>query len=391
MRRASRSVRALAPAVAALAALAVAGCEDGGGDTGTSTPTPASTATGPVPRPPASLTRQKPDWRPCPAPTPLEGDTGSGPPKPLDGTPWECARIAVPLDYATPRGPDDRPRPIRAKADPEDGDRRLGSLVFNFGGPGASGVATLPPFAKEDYRSLHRHYDLVSFDPRGVGASAPVRCLDDRQLDAWNAAGLHAGRPGGAAGVPGRPAPPGPRPASGAPAGNCPSSARSPRPATWTCCGRSSARQAELLRRLLRDGTRRRLRPPVPEERRAGPSSTRSSTPARTPSRDRLGQAARLPARAGQLPRGLRQGQDVPGPRQSGEGRRGGQGAAATGIGERPLPDRRRAQTHRDAWPLNGIFQALYSKELWPALQQGLQEAEASSAPATSCCCSPTR
>ncbi|MCO6734743.1 alpha/beta hydrolase, partial [Streptomyces sp. EL9] len=50
-------------------------------------------------------------------------------------------------------------------------------------GPGGSGVTTLPAFG-EDYARLHTRYDLVSFDPRGVGRSAPVICQDDRRLDA---------------------------------------------------------------------------------------------------------------------------------------------------------------------------------------------------------------
>jgi pimeloyl-ACP methyl ester carboxylesterase len=56
--------------------------------------------------------------------------------------------------------------------------------VFNFGGPGGSGVATLPAFA-QDYSTLGTRYDLVSFDPRGVGRSAPVECESDAQLDAY--------------------------------------------------------------------------------------------------------------------------------------------------------------------------------------------------------------
>jgi pimeloyl-ACP methyl ester carboxylesterase len=45
-------------------------------------------------------------------------------------------------------------------------------------------VTTLPAFG-QDYARLRTRYDLVSFDPRGVGRSAPVRCLSDRRLDAY--------------------------------------------------------------------------------------------------------------------------------------------------------------------------------------------------------------
>lgn len=70
---------------------------------------------------------------------------------------------------------------IRARAKSQD--KRIGSLIFNFGGPGASGVATLPAFGS-DYDKLRARYDLVSFDPRGVGRSDGVECESDKQLDA---------------------------------------------------------------------------------------------------------------------------------------------------------------------------------------------------------------
>lgn len=115
-------------------------------------------------------------WGDCDAPTPAQG---SGPVPPKD---WQCATLDVPLDYADPGGETIPIALIRAKA--RDQKNRLGSLVFNFGGPGGSGVATLPGAAKE-YEALRARYDLVSFDPRGVGASAPVRCEDDKQLDVY--------------------------------------------------------------------------------------------------------------------------------------------------------------------------------------------------------------
>ncbi|MGR4881987.1 alpha/beta hydrolase [Streptomyces sp. LARHCF249] len=117
-------------------------------------------------------------WGECPAPTPLEGG-GQAPPKD-----WQCATLDVPLDYAKPEGETLPIALIRAKA--RDQKNRIGSLVFNFGGPGGSGITTLPGAAKE-YEALRSRYDLVSFDPRGVGRSAPVRCQDDKQLDAYYA------------------------------------------------------------------------------------------------------------------------------------------------------------------------------------------------------------
>ncbi|MFJ4778529.1 alpha/beta hydrolase [Streptomyces sp. NPDC088762] len=117
-------------------------------------------------------------WGACEAPTALEGG-GQAPPKD-----WQCATLDVPLDYAKPEGETIPIALIRARA--RDKENRIGSLVFNFGGPGGSGISTLPGAAKE-YEALRARYDLVSFDPRGVGRSAPVRCEDDRQLDAYYA------------------------------------------------------------------------------------------------------------------------------------------------------------------------------------------------------------
>ncbi|MFG3494992.1 alpha/beta hydrolase [Streptomyces sp. NPDC047928] len=123
-----------------------------------------------LPALPASLTGQKPDWRSCRAP---EG--GEQP-----GSQWRCATVDVPLDYAKPDGETIPIALIRKEA--RDRDRRIGSLLFNFGGPGASGVQTLPPSADE-YRAINQRYDLVGFDPRGVAESAGVVCRDDGEQE----------------------------------------------------------------------------------------------------------------------------------------------------------------------------------------------------------------
>ncbi|MYU23624.1 alpha/beta hydrolase [Streptomyces sp. SID8352] len=124
---------------------------------------------------------QRLDWRGCPAPSEAEG--GGAPPSPLpDGGTWQCATMRTPLDWDDPGGETIGLALIRVRSS-GGADRRIGSLVFNFGGPGGSGVSTLPAFGK-DYETLRTRYDLVSFDPRGVGRSVPVECLDDKQLDA---------------------------------------------------------------------------------------------------------------------------------------------------------------------------------------------------------------
>ncbi|PAZ16535.1 peptidase [Streptomyces sp. SA15] len=128
------------------------------------------------------LSAQKLSWEDCPAPSEAEG--GGDAPSPLpNGDKWQCATMKAPLDWDEPKGDTIKLALIRAKAS-GDASRRIGSLVFNFGGPGGSGVTTLPAFGK-DFATLRTRYDLVSFDPRGVGRSVPVECQNDLQLDAY--------------------------------------------------------------------------------------------------------------------------------------------------------------------------------------------------------------
>ncbi|MFI1799141.1 alpha/beta hydrolase [Streptomyces sp. NPDC020379] len=124
---------------------------------------------------------QKLAWKACPAPSSSQG----GAPDKAPGREWECATLKAPLDYTAPKGETIDIAMIRAKA--TDPAHRIGSLVFNFGGPGGSGLTTLPAFA-DDYKKLRTRYDLVSFDPRGVGRSSGVTCLNDKELDAYYAA-----------------------------------------------------------------------------------------------------------------------------------------------------------------------------------------------------------
>ncbi|MFI0504888.1 alpha/beta hydrolase [Streptomyces albogriseolus] len=127
------------------------------------------------------LTRQKPAWKACPAPDEAQG--GGVSPSPLPGARgrWECATLKAPLDWDDPDGDTIGLALIRVRSSGPESER-IGSLIFNFGGPGGSGVTTLPAFGRE-YATLRTRYDLVSFDPRGVGRSAPVTCEDDQELD----------------------------------------------------------------------------------------------------------------------------------------------------------------------------------------------------------------
>ena len=93
----------------------------------------------------------------------------------------QCATAAVPLDHDQPRGAKIRlavvRRPARGPA------QRIGSVFFNPGGPGDSGVEQVRGLAGGG--RLNERFDFVGFDPRGVGASRPaVRCASDREKDA---------------------------------------------------------------------------------------------------------------------------------------------------------------------------------------------------------------
>jgi pimeloyl-ACP methyl ester carboxylesterase len=124
---------------------------------GVSTPAPAATA-------PAALRRfytQRLSWHSC---------NGS----------FQCTSLLVPLDYSHPHGRTLHIAVIRQSS----AGTHEGSLIINPGGPGASGV-TFETEAASAFSQLTEHYDLVSFDPRGVGQSDPVRCLSPAQLDAY--------------------------------------------------------------------------------------------------------------------------------------------------------------------------------------------------------------
>ncbi|MFD3514284.1 alpha/beta hydrolase [Streptomyces sp. NPDC058657] len=125
---------------------------------------------------PASITGQKLAWKACAAPVKANGSDAVAP-----GAEWQCATAKVPLDYAKPAGETLGIALIRSRA--RNGGDRIGSLLFNFGGPGGSGVAALPGMS-ELFSTLHGRYDLVGFDPRGVAESSEVVCRDDRATEA---------------------------------------------------------------------------------------------------------------------------------------------------------------------------------------------------------------
>jgi pimeloyl-ACP methyl ester carboxylesterase len=99
------------------------------------------------------------------------------------GAGFDCARVRVPVDYARPAGATTRIALKRLKS--SDGSKRLGTLFFDPGGPGGSGVSLMRDIGAALNGGLGGSYDIVGVDPRGVGASAPIDCLSDPQTDAW--------------------------------------------------------------------------------------------------------------------------------------------------------------------------------------------------------------
>jgi pimeloyl-ACP methyl ester carboxylesterase len=91
------------------------------------------------------------------------------------GEGFQCATAVVPRDYSRPRGPKTHLAVTRLPA--RNVAQRIGSLFVNFGGPGGTAVDTLQAFGALLFESLNERFDIVGFDPRGVGQSeSPIDC-----------------------------------------------------------------------------------------------------------------------------------------------------------------------------------------------------------------------
>ena len=93
----------------------------------------------------------------------------------------QCSRLTVPLDYAKPDGRAITLSVLRVPA--TDRSHRVGQLVVNPGGPGASGVDYAAAGSDAFGASLSRYFDIVGFDPRGVGESTPLKCAGTAEMD----------------------------------------------------------------------------------------------------------------------------------------------------------------------------------------------------------------
>ncbi|MGW0895063.1 alpha/beta hydrolase [Saccharopolyspora sp. NPDC002578] len=89
-----------------------------------------------------------------------------------DAPGYECATAEVPLSYRDPSG--QRIRLAVGKLPAVDQERKLGTIFYNPGGPGGSGRIA-PALTPE----LHERFDIVGFDPRGVGDSTGLSCFTD--------------------------------------------------------------------------------------------------------------------------------------------------------------------------------------------------------------------
>ena len=99
---------------------------------------------------------------------------------------YQCSSLLVPIDYADLSQGAFTLALLRFQA--LDQDRRIGSLVVNPGGPGSSGVDYAYNAEYIVSPEILERFDIVGFDPRGVGDSAAIKCLSDAETDASFAA-----------------------------------------------------------------------------------------------------------------------------------------------------------------------------------------------------------
>ncbi|MFD9302108.1 alpha/beta hydrolase [Streptomyces sp. NPDC060048] len=121
---------------------------------------------------------------PSPNPTPAAPQIRWGAcPLPAEDVPagMQCGTIEVPLDHANPA--EGKVAVDLARIRAVGPGKRLGSLLLNYGGPGASGIEDLAADPKA-LADLGERYDLVAFDPRGVGHSDPVTCQGESPVAA---------------------------------------------------------------------------------------------------------------------------------------------------------------------------------------------------------------
>jgi len=119
-----------------------------------------------------SFYSQKVEWYDC-------GATG-GMERSAQRTGFQCAKVKVPLDYSKPDG---QTIEVAMKKHLATGSVRQGSLFINPGGPGGSGVQYVEGAAETAFAGVQGSFDIIGFDPRGVGSSTPVTCAAANGVD----------------------------------------------------------------------------------------------------------------------------------------------------------------------------------------------------------------
>lgn len=122
-----------------------------------------------------SFYTQKVAWQKCKDDEETDGDERD----------LQCAKVRVPLDYANPGGKSIEISVMRLESSGKG--KRGGSLFTNPGGPGASGIDYLKNSFTDLDADIVKNFDVIGFDPRGVGESSPVTCLGDAERDRANA------------------------------------------------------------------------------------------------------------------------------------------------------------------------------------------------------------
>ena len=130
------------------------------------------------------------------------GSTGAGVPEGLEsfynqdltwtdctddatGTAFQCATVTVPLDYDNPQG---QTITVALKKLSSTSSSPRGSVFLNPGGPGGSGISAIESQAElyksGDLSEVLANYDVIGFDPRGVGQSTPITCWTPEDVQA---------------------------------------------------------------------------------------------------------------------------------------------------------------------------------------------------------------
>ena len=101
------------------------------------------------------------------------------------GTAFQCATVTVPLDYDNPQG---QTITVALKKLPSTSSSPRGSVFLNPGGPGGSGISLIESQAElyksGDLSEVLANYDVIGFDPRGVGQSTPITCWTPEDVQA---------------------------------------------------------------------------------------------------------------------------------------------------------------------------------------------------------------